>query len=260
MLSLMALWAARLPAQTDFYNTDAGRPVTVEDAYPLERRGFELQFAPLRLERSPGGAYMWGLEPELAYGILPRTQVEVALPLAFMDAGNGRSASGLAGIDLSMLYTLNVETAIPALAVAAEVLLPAGGLGPKRVYPSLKGILTKSLSRTRIHLNGRYTAGNAPLMADGPPALEVSRWMGGVALDRTFPLRSLLVTAELLAEQPLSTTEDVEWKTGAGFRYQLHPRWAIDAGAGYRLTGHARPWSLTFGSAFALGMPWHAGR
>ena len=38
-----ALMAVRLPAQTDYYNTDAGRPVLMEDAYALERRGFELQ-------------------------------------------------------------------------------------------------------------------------------------------------------------------------------------------------------------------------
>src|SRR4029453_3509588 len=60
-------------AQTDYYNTDAGRPIRVEDAYPTERYGFELQLAPLRLERSRGGVYNWGVEPELAYGVLPRT-------------------------------------------------------------------------------------------------------------------------------------------------------------------------------------------
>src|SRR5215213_2714705 len=38
-------------AQTDYYNTDEGRPVRVEDAYPTERYAFELQLAPVRLER-----------------------------------------------------------------------------------------------------------------------------------------------------------------------------------------------------------------
>src|SRR5919109_166308 len=69
-------------AQTDYYNTDAGRPIRIEDAYPVERRAFEIQAAPLRLERARGGLYHWGIEPELAFGILPRTQIEVGFPLA----------------------------------------------------------------------------------------------------------------------------------------------------------------------------------
>ena len=64
-------------AQTDYYNTDAGRPITVEDAYAVERFAFELQLAPLRLERAWRGVYNWGVEPEIAYGIFPRTQLEV---------------------------------------------------------------------------------------------------------------------------------------------------------------------------------------
>ncbi|MDQ3950355.1 MAG: hypothetical protein M3282_08405, partial [Gemmatimonadota bacterium] len=56
--------AAPLAAQTDYYNTDAGRPVQIEDAYPVERRAFEIQAAPLRLERARGGVYHWGIEPE----------------------------------------------------------------------------------------------------------------------------------------------------------------------------------------------------
>src|SRR5687768_6412664 len=81
------LGAGSANAQTDYYNTDAGRPITVADAYPVERRAVELQLAPLRLERSRGGVYQWGLEPEFAVGILPRTQIEVGFPLAYVDAG-----------------------------------------------------------------------------------------------------------------------------------------------------------------------------
>ncbi|HEU0076252.1 MAG TPA: hypothetical protein VFQ76_01310, partial [Longimicrobiaceae bacterium] len=76
--------AGPLGAQTDYYNTDKGRPVRVEDALPVERHAFELQLAPLRLERASGGVYSWELAPEIAYGILPRTQLEVGFPLALV--------------------------------------------------------------------------------------------------------------------------------------------------------------------------------
>lgn len=248
-------------AQTDYYNTDAGRPIRIEDAYALERRGFELQAAPLRLERGRGGVYRWGIEPEIAYGILPRTQLEVGFPLAFVESGvGGRRTSGLAGVDISVLHNLNVETRLPALAVAAQVLVPAGNLGPDRAYPSVTGIATKTFPWARFHVNGQYKFGDAPNVATpatvGAQVVEVSRWLGGIAVDRTLPLRSLLLTGELYAEGGLADDSDTEWNAGVGTRYQLSPRLAMDAGLGRRLTGSDRTWFLTAGGAFAFGLPW----
>jgi hypothetical protein len=254
--------AAPLAAQTDYYNTDAGRPVQIEDAYPVERRAFEIQAAPLRLERARGGVYHWGIEPEIAFGILPRTQVELGLPLAFVDAGTTGRASGLAGVELSVLHNLNVETAIPALGIAAGLLLPVGNLGPDEAYASIKGIATRTFTWARFHVNAEYTFGSE-LAANsgsdesiGAGAVELSRWMAGVAVDRPFPLRSILVTAELFGREPLLANEDVEWNVGTGLRYQFRPRWALDAGVGKRLTGDDRAWYVTFGSAYAFGLPW----
>jgi hypothetical protein len=252
-LALSIVIAVPVEGQTDYYNTDAGRPITIEDAYAIERRALEIQIAPFRLERSRGGGYVWGIEPEVAVGLLPRTQLEIGFPLSYVDAAN-RRASGLAGIDVGVLHNLNVETSIPALAVAADVLFPAGSLAPDKTYASVKGIATKTLPWARFHLNGQYT------FADRVPALtghaELSQWMAGLAIDRTFPLRSYLLTAELVARQPLVDGEDVLWDTGAGMRYQLSPRVAADAGAGYRLTGDDRGWFITFGAAVSVGLPW----
>jgi hypothetical protein len=261
-VAALAAAASPLAAQTDYYNTDAGRPVQIEDAYPVERRAFEIQAAPLRLERARGGVYHWGIEPEIAFGILPRTQVELGAPLAFVDAGATGRASGLAGVDLSVLHNLNVETAIPALGIAAGVLLPVGNLGPDEAYASIKGIATRTFTWARFHVNAEYTFGSE-LAANtgsaesvGAGAVELSRWMAGVAADRTFPLRSILVTAELFAREPLRADEDVEWNVGTGLRYQFRPRWALDGGVGRRLTGDDRAWYVTFGSAYAFGLPW----
>lgn len=261
ILAASAGAAPRLAAQTDYYNTDAGRPIRIEDAYAIERRGFELQAAPLRLERSKGGVYRWGLEPELAYGVLPRTQLEVGVPLVYVDQERGRRTTSLAGVDVSLLHNLNVETSIPALALRADVLLPAGTLGPDKTYPSLTGIATKTFRWARLHANAQYTFGAAPTAGDasagvGAQALEVSRWMAGGAVDKTFPLQSALITGEVYARRPLHQGADVEWNAGVGSRYQLTPRWALDGGVGRGLTGDDRAWYLTAGGAFAFGLPW----
>jgi hypothetical protein len=255
-------------AQTDYYNTDAGRPVRIEDAYPVERRAVELQLAPLRLERARGGVYHWSVEPELAVGLLPRTQLELGVPLTFADAGPaGRRTGGLAGVDLALLHNLNAETAIPALGIAADLLLPVGSLAPDRAYASVTGIATRTLPWARFHVNARYTFGERPSAPtlDGaadvaaPGAAELSRWLAGVAVDRTLALRSLLLTAEAYARQPLAEGSALEWNAGGGARYQLSPRVAADGGAGYRLTGDDPGWYVTVGAAVAVGLPWRGG-
>ena len=250
------------PAQTDYFNTDAGRPVRIEDAYAVERRAFEIQLAPLRLERSSGGRYQWGIEPELAYGILPRTHIEIGTPLAYVD-GLDEGTAGLAGIDVSLFHNLNVETAVPAFAIVASGLLPAGHLGPDKAYGTLKAIMTRTFRWARVHVNGEYTIGDAEAESadtdtpEGSAVAELSRWMAGVAVDRTLPLRSLLLTAEVFAEEPLQESGDLRWNTGLGVRYQLSPRFNVDAGLGRRLTGDDQSWHVTFGAAVGVGLPWH---
>ena len=245
-----------LPAQTDYYNTDAGRPVQIEDAYPVERYAFELQLAPLRLERARGGVYSWGIEPEIAYGIARRTQVEIGLPLAYVDLGGSREQAGVAGLDIGMLHNLNVETAsLPALGIGVTALLPLGSLGPERAYTTLTGIATRTFRFARFHVNAQYTFGATPDDADrSTDVAEVSRWLAGVAVDRVLPLRSMLLIGDIYAEQPLDSDADVAWNAGAGVRYQWSPRLALDAGLGRRFTGDDPSWFVTFGAAYAFAI------
>ena len=249
-------------AQTDYYNTDAGRPLRIEDAYPVERRAFEIQAAPVRLERSRNGLYHWSIEPELAYGVLPHTQIEVGFPIGFIDAGNGNGTAGLEGIDASILYNLNTETSLPALALAAGVTLPVGHLSTRKTYGSIKGIATRTFQWARFHVNGEYTIGDA-LPAEEPTAesvsrgADLSRWLAGIGIDRALPLRSLLLAAEIFAEESLQEGAEVDWSAGVGARYQVSPRITIDAGVGRQLTGEGQTWHTTFGAALAFGLPWH---
>jgi hypothetical protein len=252
--AVLTLAAGALPAaaQTDYYNTDKGRPVRIEDAAPVERYAFELQLAPLRMEREGGGEYTWEVAPELAYGIFPRTQLEVGFPIAYVDGVDDNHA-GLAGIEVAALHNLNIETrTLPAFAVAAEVLLPVGSLAPERTYTSLKGIATRTLSWARFHVNGQYTFG--PDAGEDDETGEASRWMAGVAVDRAFPLRGLLVMADVFAEQPLVDDEEPGWTAEAGLRYQTSPEFNVDLGVGRRFAGGGQGWFFTFGMARAFAV------
>jgi len=254
----LALSAARtLDAQTDFYNTSVGRPIRIEDAVPVEYRAVELNLAPVRLDFMGQETRLWSLHPEVTIGILPRTQLQLAMPLAYVDAPE-TSTRGVAGLDVSVLYALNMETSIPALGVAGDLALPVGPLGGTSTYGTVKGIVTRTLPWARFHGNAQFTAGPSTSLDDATSTAndgrDLSRWLAGIAVDKTFAFHSLLVTAESFAEQPIDRGSSVAWSVGAGLRYQLDPRWSMDAGVGRRFSGDDRAWYVTFGSAFSLGL------
>ena len=259
---------ARAAAQTDYYNTDRGRPVQVEDAYATERYAFELKVAPARVEWMDG-ATSWEIEPELAYGLLPRTHVEVGVPIAFSGDDGGERRTGVAGLEVSLMHNLNIETrTIPALGLRVDVLTPVGPRAPDRTYATLTGMLTRTFRALRIHINGQITAGATPTLVPlpssrvsgrvddpGENAEGLSRWLAGMAIDKTFPLHSVLLTAELFARRPLvDTIDDMELIAGAGTRVQLSPTLALDLGVGRRLDQRGGPWHVTFGTAYAFSV------
>ena len=251
-------------AQTDFYNTDRGRPIQIEDAYATERKAFELKLAPVRLQRTKGGVYSWNLQPEIAYGILPRTQIEISAPLTFREIG-AEHRTGLTGLEFSVFHNFNVETAtLPALALRADVLAPIGNLATEHVYSTLTAIGTRTYRLARFHVNGQYTFGSAPTSRFSEPkagtefgVLEASRWLAGIAVDKTYPLHSTLFTGEFYGRKPITfanTTSALEYTAGTGVRFQLNPTLALDSGIGRHLNGAEQGWYVTFGSAYSFSI------
>ena len=257
----LALVSGTASAQTDYFNTDRGRPLHVQDAVAIERYAFEFQAAPIRITRLPGARGVWSVEPELAYGVLPRTQFEVGVPVFVTEGFGTGPRSGIGALHLSVLHALNTETlGLPALAMNAALSIPAGSFGPQRTYPTLGLIATRTTSLARIHLNVDGTLGSELASDDsllsGPRGVgydDLSRWMAGVAVDRTLPLRSMLLGAEVVARQPLIEDADLEWQAAAGVRWQLAPQWALDAGVG-RSLGEDAEWSITLGAACSFGL------
>ena len=238
----LALAAAATPAaaQKDWYNLDRGHPFEVTDARALERKALELQFSPLDVTRRGGGRYDWTVEPSLSAGLLPRTEVELAVPFAWRDPeGQG----GLAGVEVGVLHALNVETrTLPAIALEAGVLLPVGSEAPDAVFTTLGAIVTRTLGRSRVHLNGSATLG---------PSREAHlgdhRWRAGVALDRALPLSARLLGVEVLVGGPMADAAALDWDLGLGGRRQLTPRLVADAGLRYRVAGEETGWGLRLG-------------
>lgn len=240
---LIALAPEGAGAQMTYFNTDAGRPTRIEDALSVQRYLLDLHVSPVAVLVPDDGAVAWRAIPEATYGVAPRTQVSLALPLAYHD-----DELGLAGLNIGALYTLTAETRTwPALALRGDVLTPVGSLAPERTYGSVKGIMTRTFSRARLNVNSGYTFGSAAVEDTERDRPDVRRWLIGASLDRSFPTRSLLAAVEVYAEQPLDDTEDVAWSAGVGLRYQLTTNVVLDAGAGATLTSGGGPFYITLG-------------
>ncbi len=249
---LLAGVARVTTAQATYRNTDIGRPLRIEDAIALDRYALDMHLAPLSFAWSRNRVRQWSVTPGATYGLLPRTQVDIAIPFTSVDDAGARR-SGLAGINLGALYNFNTESAtLPALAARGSILLPVGGVGPASSHPVLAAVATRSLAGLRLNLNAQYaflaqppgtTAAQARRTADA----GVVRWLVGIAADRAFPRRSLLLGAEAYASQPLDETQRARWHVATGLRYQLTPRVTADLGVTARISGLERPWSFTFG-------------
>lgn len=250
---LAAVVPAAAAAQTDYYNLDRGRPLTVEDPYPTERYALELQLATLRLERLGPGDWRWGWTPELAYGLAPRLQLEVGVPVRWVDAPP-HSGLEVEGVEGGLLYQLLWESrAAPALGMGADVHVPRHG----PAVGTLRALATRTWPALRVHVNAEGAIGPD---ADASAVDEPPRWRVGVAFDRTWPLRSMLVGLEGVLEQPRSPGVARSVTVAVGMRRQLSPSTAVDVGLGRRLDGPDRAWFLTVGASTVLSRrAWIAG-
>src|SRR6185503_9718792 len=134
--------AAPVAAQIDYRNLDHGRPTAVEDAYPVERYGFELSGG-YRHTGTPGGAQHL-LVPELVYGLAKGAHAAARIPFT-IPSGPSAGSGGLAGVDLSLLVNLSTERVrLPGFAVRVDASLPAGGAGGRGAGVALTGLATRS--------------------------------------------------------------------------------------------------------------------
>lgn len=235
-------------AQTWTYsNTDAGRPVRVEDASALPRYVLDAYLTPALLVNGDAGNTQWSLRPGFTYGLVPRTQIELSVPL-----GNGMRDGGIgvAGVQLAAQYGLNIETrTLPAIAFEAGMLAPIGTAGIANAHPSVKALVTRTHDWGRVHFNAETMFGDEPIdsVRGEAPVASLARWMTGAAVDRSFARKAILATAEILARQPLDSAETVQWQVGAGLRYHLTPTTLLEVGVSGAVSGPVRAVLLSAG-------------
>lgn len=252
VVTAIAVVATPLSSQTDYYDTDRNRPVRIEDARGTELGAVKVRLAPVTVEWTGGGVRRWEFDPEIAWGALPRTSLEVGLPIHMEDRPEEGRSARVSGVLISAFHSLNTETrTVPALAMRGDIRID--GEGAREVRPSLTAIATRTYSTARVHANLLVTGGGATGEGD-PGASEVPpRWLAGVAIDRAFPLEAFLLTASVHVEDPIGERR-AEWVAATGIRYQVNPYIGLDAGIKRRF-GLESAWSATLGNAIHLAVP-----
>jgi len=247
---MLCLAASPLRAQVEYYDLEAGRPLRAQDAYAIERYAWEAQLGPGISSSSASSSY--AIAAAISYGLLPRTQLEITLPVVSLAAAGGARSVGVAGIGLGGLYNLNAETiSLPALAIAAHVTTTAGSQAPDAPLLALEGIATRSFTGMRLHLNATATIGPNDASSS---ALERSRWSAGAAIDHAWPIQSLLAAGELFVERPLGAGSRLAWSAGAGARWQAAPQFVLDAALSRRFSGDQPAWMATLGVTWSFAI------
>jgi hypothetical protein len=139
-------------AQVSYRNLDAGFPVRIEDASATERYALDLDFLNFRYDELSDLRTRLQYEPTISYGILPRTEAWIRLPVFYRER-NSAPRGGIAGIGAGAMYTLKLESLqLPEMALSSEIFRPTGPNSLPASY-SLKALVTRSFAPGRIHLN-----------------------------------------------------------------------------------------------------------
>ncbi len=255
VMGLLALIvpAGALPAaafaQEDFRNTDRGRPLLTEDAYPIEFREWEFELGGRgRLVEGETGSGA-GATVGLKTGLFRNAQVGLEIETA-LERQIGGTELGLGGVGASLMYGLRRETwGGPALAVRGDGHAPGSArLGRDDWAFSLTGIMTRSFGRFRIHANGGHHFGG-----DGG---DGDSWRVGLAADYPVGLFSRLLMADVVVEIPVHGGRSRVWLE-LGTRGQSTNTTVIDLGLATRLdeweAGRANV-EVTVGIARAFGI------
>lgn len=242
---LLAVRAAPGTAQIDYRNLDDERPVTTEDAYPVDRYAIEI-LTPLTFEAT-GNQSLYLFAPEVESGVLANTQAGAKLPLAVL-SDDGTEA-GAAGLKLYALYNFNTESqTLPALAVRGDLDVPVGSFGGEHVRATLKAIATRSWGRTRAHLNLLGTVGGS----SGTALDALPQWAATGAVDYTLFRQSVLLIGEVAVFEETRDAPTIA-TASVGLRWQWRPTLVLDSGVSRRLTAAGPDVVLTVGLSQTLG-------
>jgi hypothetical protein len=109
----------------------------------------------------------------------------------------------------------------------------------------------------RLHLS---CATPAPISVSASSAVlkpgtnTSTHWLVATGVDKSFPLRSVLIVADVFAERYEGVGRPTDWTAELGGRKQLTPRLVADLGVGRHFRGVSQSWFATFGTTLSIAV------
>jgi hypothetical protein len=164
---VLALDSGALCAQRHYANSDVGRPMRVGDAVPESKGELEIRLPGFRLDQPDFGPGQWRLEPAVSLAIASRTSFELGASILRLGSGS-QPRTGLSGLDVGMFHLVAAESHTrPAFGPAVDVFVPAGALRSGGTWNQVRGILTRTRGRTRLHVNSSVGSYRVELLDPG---------------------------------------------------------------------------------------------
>lgn len=232
----------------------AGRPLTIDDAEPVEQGHWELE-AGLGYFEDPVVRH-FDFPLGLTYGLLPRLEVGVGAGGQVEHrqeiAGERDVASGFGDLFLGAKWkVLDQERWWADQALAFTLKLPTAdedqGLGTGETDVDLTWILTRSITdKANLHVNVGYAWTGDDGEAGYDDILHY-----GVAMDYQLT-DTLQPVLELAAQTPLNDGNDTAAGVNGGIRWQVRDNLTLDAAIGTRVYGDWPDLTATVGFTWAF--------
>jgi Putative MetA-pathway of phenol degradation len=221
----------------------AGRPLTIDDAAPLDPRAFELE-AGLLFSRSPDERHR-DLPLGLSYGLAPGIEIGAGWGLHLRDRidSNMEAVRGQQDFSLGFKWMPVQNAAGFKLALAGDVRFGTAsrtkGLGTGDKDVDLTAIATRQWERLALDVNlGRTWVGRR----DDPTLTDNVHY--GAALRYTTSDK-LTWVGEVFADDALGSR--ALWQANAGLQYAWRKALVLDAAIGRRLSASGPDWVLNVG-------------
>lgn len=134
-------------------------------------------------------------------------------------------------------------------AVSGGILAPPVIDGPCDFMVPETGLSIKALC-----MAPNYSQQAAAAAADDPTIVTKGRWLAGAGIDKSFPLSSFLIAADVVVEKYEGIGRAAEWTAEGGVRKQFTQFVVLDLAAGRRFTGISQAWFATAGSTITMSL------
>ena len=234
----------------------AGRPLTIDNADPVDASMFEFELG--AGYESDSQCNHAEIPLGLSYGLISGVQIGVAFggQLEEREETTGKDREcGVGDLELSTKWKFFDETErLPSQALAVAVKIPTAddstGLGSGETDYDLTWVASKTIGeKTGIHINTGYSWIGEPAGEEVGDAVHY-----GLALDYQLT-ESVQWVGEVFAEKELQGGTQTEVQYDTGLRWSAAESLVLDIAAGSRLCGDDAPdLTATFGLTWTFGI------